>query len=718
MRRRVRTPTVIQMEAVECGAASLAIVLGYFGCFVPLEELRVTCGVTRDGSNALNLVKAARTYGLHAIGFKAEIEDIKAATLPLIVFWEFNHFIVVEGFSDKKVFINDPAAGPRAISYEEFDEKYTGVALRFEKTEDFKTTKGPRKLWSLLKSRLTDVKAPLAFLTICGFGLLFPGLFMPATSQVFFDNVLSQGIYSWIFGLFIVIVGLAAVSFLFVWLQNTYLNRLSIRLSSVFSLEFLWHILHLPVQFYAQRFSGEIAYRMRLNDMVAKSLTGSLVPTIVNVILLIFYAVVMFSYDVSVAMIGVVAAIINLIVLLLINRSRVDAYARMQQESGKSVGFSIGALQNIETIKAAGNELDFFARWAGYTTKKLNAQAEINAKDVLLTSIPPFLQGAAITALLGIGAWRIIHGDLTIGMLMALQALMNSFLLPVNQLVNLGSTMQTIKIDVDRIDDCLKNPIDVVYASAEKKKTSEGKLEGYLELRNVTFGYSPADPPLIENFSFILKPGQRVAFVGPSGSGKTTIAKLISTLYQPWSGEILYDGVPVNQIPRSVFTNSVGYVDQRIVMFAGTIRENLTLWDTTIPEEAIISAAKDACIHDEVVLRADGYDGIVSENGTNFSGGQRQRLEIAKSLISNPRVLIMDEATSTLDSLTELEISQNIRRRGCTCAMIAHRLSTIRDCDEIIVLERGKIVERGTHEELKALKGVYQELVGKEQVYE
>ena len=716
-KKRMKTPTIIQMEAVECGAASLAIVLGYFGAYIPLEELRIKCGVSRDGSNALNLVKAARTYGLNARGIRATLNDLKGEPLPAIVFWGFNHFVVIEGFSDKHIYINDPASGPRTVSYEEFEEYYTGIALIFEKTEAFKQTKVPKKLWSLTKERLKDVKSPLFFLFLCGIGLLFPGLFMPAVNQVFYDNVLSGGFENWIWPIFSIILILASCIFLFNWLQIRYLNRLYLRLSALFSMQFLWHILHLPLQFYAQRFSGEIGYRTRLNVTVAKTLTSSLAPTLVSICLIIFYVTVMFSYDVVIATIGVLAAVLNLLILWCINRSRNDAYARMQQETGKGIGFSIGALQNIETIKAAGNEGDFFSRWAGYNTKKLNAQREINSKDVILNAFPPLLQGLATTALLSIGAWRIIHGDLTVGMLMALQALMTSFLTPVNQLVSLGSILQTLKIDVDRLNDVSKNPIDLVYTSEAKEAISnEKKLEGHLELKNITFGYSPLDPPLIENFSFHLKPGQRIAFVGPTGSGKSTIAKLISGLYQPWSGEILYDGIPLAKLPRSVFTNSVGFVEQTAILFTGTIRENLTLWDTTISEEAVISAAKDACIHEEILSRPKAYDADVLENGKNFSGGQRQRLDIAKALVSSPRVLIMDEATSTLDSLTELQISDSVRRRGCTCAMIAHRLSTIRDCDEIIVLDRGKIVQRGSHDELKKIPGIYQDLVSKERL--
>jgi ATP-binding cassette subfamily C protein len=714
--KRARTPTVIQMEAVECGAAALAIIMGYYGAFIPLEELRVRCGVSRDGSNALNIVKAARFYGFEGKGIKAEIEDLRTEKFPLIVFWGFQHYVVVEGFGKNKVYINDPAAGPRQVSLEEFDEFYTGIALLFEPTEKFQKTKTPKKLFRLIKERLHDVKEPLIFLGLCGIGLLFPGLFMPAINQVFFDSVLQQGYLSWVAPIFLLILALTLITFLFTWLQNRYLNRLNLRLNATFSMEFLWHLIHLPLQFYAQRFSGEVSYRMRLNTSSAKTLTGTLAPTIVNITLIIFYLIVMLSYDKVIATIGIIAAALNLLVLWFINRSRNDAYARMQQELSKSVGFAIGALQNIETIKAAGNEGDFFTRWSGYNTKKLNAQREINVKDVILTSVPTFLQGMAMTALLGIGAWRIIRGDLSVGMLMAMQALMTSFLTPVNQIVFLGNQLQTLKIDVDRLNDVIKNKVDLTYVTPKKEVANEKKLEGYLELKNITFGYSPLDPPLIEDFSFTLKPGQRIAFVGPTGSGKSTLAKLICGLYQPWEGEILYDGININEIPRSVLTNSLGLVDQSVTLFSGTIRENLSLWDSTISEEAMINAGKDASIHDEILMRQGGYDAPVLENGRNFSGGQRQRIEIAKSLVGNPRILVMDEATSTLDSVTEVIISQNVRRRGCTCVMVAHRLSTIRDCDEIIVLDKGKIVQRGSHDQLKSVPGTYQELVGKEQM--
>lgn len=713
---RKRTPTIIQMEAVECGAASLAIILAYFGKYVPLEELRATCGVTRDGSNALNLIKAAHKYGLEAKGFKVEIDAITSLPTPFIVFWNFNHFLVVEGFGKEFVYLNDPATGPRKISYADFDDAYTGVSITFEPEEEFKRGGAPPRLWPSIKERLRSVKLPTLYLCLIGLLVLFPTLAIPAVTQIFYDNVLNAGQLNWqwaITATFILItIGIGTLTAL----QQKYLTRLNMRLSIKGSSEFLWHILRLPMTFYSQRFGGEIANRVSINDTAIQTLTINLAPTAINMLLIAFYAIVMIQYDLVIASIGIIAGFINLLALIIITRARTDAYARMRQETGKGVGFVIGALQHIEAIKAAGNETDFFSKWAGYYAKSLNAEREINEKDVVLTAIPFFLQSLSTAALLGIGTWRIINTDLTIGMLLALQALLNAFLSPLIQMVNLGSTLQSLKIDFARINDVMKNKVDPIFTYQQQLPQHDPttKLKGYLQLKEVSFGYSPLAPPIINKLSFELKPGQTIAFVGPSGCGKSTIAKLISGLYQPWEGEILYDGKPLKAISRKTFSNSLASVDQEIFLFSGTIKENLTLWDSTISEENLINAAKDAQIHNEILERQDGYDTMLTEGGGNLSGGQRQRLEIARTLVLSPRFLIMDEATSALDSNSEEQISKNIHRRGCTCVMIAHRLSTIKDCDEIIVLDNGTVVQRGTHDELRKVPGIYQELIQKE----
>lgn len=714
---REKTPTVIQMEAVECGAASLSIILSHFGKYVPLEELRIECGVSRDGSNALNLIKAAKKYGLEGHGYRLELEDVFEVNSPAIIFWEFNHFLVLEGFGKHCVYLNDPSMGPRSVSYEEFDEGYIGIALLFEPTEEFKTGGKPPSISKELFKRLKSVPSPLIYLFLAGIGLLIPGLALPGFTRIFVDNILIANLIEWKWNFLGAMVIALLIQGGLTSLQNYFLNRLNGKLSLRFSSDFLWHILRLPVSFYSQRYTAEIAYRTTFNNQIAQMLTGTLATTFINLILVIFYGIIMFQYDVIIAWIGVIAALLNLWFMLLIQRSRMDSYARLQQERSKAIGNALGGLQYIETIKSTGTESDFFSRFVGYFTKNINAQQEISRKDALLSTFPPFLQALAVMFLLGIGGWRAMHGNLTIGMLIALQTLLITFLKPVGQFVNFGQLIQNMKIDIGRLNDVLAYPIDRTYHIPSSIDLTEvKKLEGHLEFKNVTFGYSPLAPPLIENLSFEIKPGRRLALVGPTGCGKSTIAKLSCGLYLPWSGEILYDGKPYTEVSPETRHRSLASVDQEIFLFSGTIRENLTLWDTTIDETMITQSTHDAHIHEEILSRSHGYDSLLTEGGKNLSGGQRQRLEIARSLMYDPSILILDEATSSLDSETEKAISDNLRRRGCSCIMIAHRLSTIQDCDEILVLSEGKVVQRGKHDDLKMQPGLYQNLVNSEKM--
>jgi ATP-binding cassette subfamily C protein len=714
---REKTPTVIQMEAVECGAAALSIILSHYDKYVPLEELRMECGVSRDGSNALNLIKAATKYGLEGHGFRLELEDAFEIDEPAIIFWEFNHFLVLEGFGKDCVYLNDPAVGPRSVSYEEFDEGYIGIVLMFEPTENFVPGGKPPSITKELYHRLKTVPLPLSYLIIAGICLLIPGFALPSFTRIFVDNILISNLLSWkwkFLGTMAIAMGIQAV---LSWLQNYYLNRLNGKLAMRFSSNFLWHILRLPVAFYSQRYTAEIAYRTNYNNQIVQMLTGSLATTTINLVMIIFYGCIMFQYDTIIAWVGIAAALVNLFMMRWIQRSRMDAYARFQQERSKALGNSLGGLQYIETIKATGTESDFFSRFNGYYTKNINAQQEISQKDALLSIFPPMMQAIAIMFLLGIGGYRAMEGKLTIGMLIALQTLLLIFLKPVGAFVNFGQMIQTMKIDFGRLNDVLAYPKDPTYELSQKIDLSEvKKLEGTLEFRNVTFGYSPLSPPLIKNLSFIITPGKRLALVGPTGCGKSTIAKLACGLYLPWSGEIRYDGKLITEIPPEVRHRSLSSVDQEIFLFSGTIRENLTLWDKTIEEEWMVKATRDAHIHEDILSRAHGYDAFLSEGGSNLSGGQRQRLEIARALLNNPSLLILDEATSALDSETEKEISDNIRRRGCSCIMIAHRLSTIQDCTEIIVLKQGNVMQRGSHSQLKEVPGIYQDLVYSEKV--
>jgi NHLM bacteriocin system ABC transporter peptidase/ATP-binding protein len=728
--KRVKTPTVIQMEAVECGAAALASVLAYFGRWVPLEEMRIECGVSRDGSKASNVLKAARRYGLVAKGVRKEVEGLHELPLPMILFWNFNHFVVLEGYKKGYYYINDPAQGPRKISAEDFDQSFTGVVLSFEKGPEF--SKGGHKpsVFKSLGGWLGRVKLALVYVVLASLFLVVPGLLVPTFSKIFVDRILVQQMQSWIKPLLLAIALTAVVRGVLSWMQQRYLLRMETKLALSSSARFFRHVFRLPMDFFSQRFAGEIGNRVQLNDSVAKLLSGQLATTFMNLIMIVFYGALLFVYDFWLTILGITIAALNLLALRLVSRKRTDLNKRLLQDQGKLMGTTMSGLQMLETLKASGSESDFFTKWAGYFTKVVNAQQRLGLASSLLNVVPPFLMSLNTAAILTVGGLRVMEGYMSMGMLVAFQSLMSSFLAPVNQFVSLGGELQTVKGDMSRLEDVFNYPQDRAFkGSADSGKQVEEeeeiespedcplelqakcKLSGELELRDIAFGYSKLENPLIQDFYLHLNPGARVALVGGSGSGKSTLAKLVCGLYQPWQGEILFDGLRREQIPRNLMSNSLAMVDQDIFLFEGTIRENLSMWDCTVPESRIIQAAKDACIHADIASRQRGYDSELSEGGTNFSGGQRQRLEIARALVQNPTILVLDEATSALDPMTEKEIDDNLRRRGCTSIIVAHRLSTIRDCDEIVVLEQGKVRQRGTHEQLLEEEGLYEQLI-------
>lgn len=709
---RVKTPTVLQMEAVECGAAALAILMGYYGKIVTLEELREACGVSRDGSKASNVVKAARTYGFTAKGYRKEPAELRALKLPVIVFWNFNHFLVVEGFKKGLVYLNDPGSGPRTVTEEEFDQSFTGVVLAIEPGPDFKPSGEARSLLAALKSRLPLSEPALAYLILAGLALVIPGLVLPVFTKIFIDDYLIGRMDSWVKPLLIGMGFTMLVRGILTWLQSYYLTRFHAKLALSTSSKFLWHVLRLPVGFYSQRSAGDISSRVAINNRVADLLTGDLAATVLNVVMVVFYAALMFSYDVTLTLVGICIAALNVIFLRYVSKKRNDTNQKLANDGGKLMGTSMNGLQMMETLKASGMEGDFFTKWSGYQTKVMNGQQEMGSVGVMLMTVPTFLTALNTILILSLGGMRVMDGFLTMGMLVAFQSLMASFIGPINQLVSMSAKMQQMQGDMNRLDDVLKYPCDPqVEAGGANGVAAAPRLEGHIELRNVTFGYSKMEAPLIENFNLILRPGERVALVGSSGCGKSTISKLVMGLYEPWSGEILFDGKPRNSLPRHTLINSLAMVSQDISLFEGSIRDNLTMWDSTIPEKQFVQASIDACIHDAIAARQGGHESKVQEGGGNFSGGQKQRIEIARALAINPRILVLDEATSALDPITEMQVDDNLRRRGCTCLIVAHRLSTIRDCDEIIVLDKGKVVQRGTHEQMRNAEGLYARLM-------
>lgn len=719
--KRVLTPTVLQMEAVECAAASLGIILGHYGKYVPLAELRRECGVSRDGSNASTLVKAARRYGLTTKGYSVEVDALREQTMPCIAFWNFNHFLVVEGFEKDCVYLNDPAVGHRVVTIEEFEEAFTGVIVTCQPGPEFSPGGQKPTLLPALRTRLQGFGGALAFAVASGFLLVVPGLVIPALTQVFIDEVLIAERGEWLRPLVGALLIAVAVQGLLKLLQLRCLRRLHLALAGNLSAQFFRHLLRLPVDFYAQRFAGEISNRNQLNGKIAGILSGNLAQTAIDVVMMAFYAALMLFYDVLLTSVGIAFAALNFLALRRMARWRVEANMRLLQEAGKVTGAAIAGLQSMETIKASGLESGFFHRWSGYFANAANARQGIALTNQALGLLPGLLAATTTMLVLALGGYKVIHGELTIGMLVAFQTLMASFLRPIGNLVQLGQTIQELQGDVGRLDDVLAHDVDPLEKPPEHLTPASGtldtsgeeklRLRGFVELRGVTFGYNPTAPALIENFDLTLRPGQRVALVGGSGSGKSTIAKLVCGLYQPWSGEVLFDGVPRAEVPPHLMHNSLSMVDQDVLLFAGSVRQNLGLWDETVLEPVLLRACQDAEILDRIHELPGGMDGELTEGGSNLSGGERQRIEVARALANDPSILVLDEATSALDTESERMIVERIALRGCSCVIVAHRLSTIRDCDEIIVLDGGRVVERGTHDELWQRGGPYAELL-------
>ena len=723
-RRRLRTPIFPQYEATECGAACLGSVLAHFGRWVSQEELRDTCAVSRDGSTAADIFRAAKQYGLEVEAWTKEPDQLKDLELPSILFWEFNHFVVLEGFGNGVYYLNDPAVGRRTLDEQEFSESFTGVVMVMQPGPDFQPGGERRGVMRKVRPWLSGVKRPLGFVAACGLLLALPGLLLPVLLTLFVNEVLFAQEDSWA-GPVALAAGLAAaLTFVLTWLQQKNLRRLAIRLSATQGEQMLSRLFRLPAQFFTHRYAGDLTTRVQLVETTSSQVSTQFTGLMIELVMSVAFLALMIVYDPVLAAVVLGLGLANVAVTRVVSRVRNDENQQVQRELALLAGVSSAGLRNIEALRSTATEDDFFARWSGHQARELTARQKFAELGYVTAALPGLILLLNAVAVFGVGGWRVMSDDMTIGALMGFYLLANGFLQPIGRFARYADAFQVMESNLQRIHDVTAAPEDPVFAAPRRSQqglrgpdraaTLHGRLrlDGRMELRNVTFGYRPNHAPLIEEFSLTVAAGQRVAVIGPTGSGKSTLLKLVAGGYTPWSGEIQFDGVPIGEVPREVLTSSVAVVDQHIYLFSGTVRDNLTMWNPAVSDHRMVAAARDALIHDEIMSRPGGYSASVDEAGMNFSHGQRQRMEIARALAANPSVMLLDEATSRLDAVTELGIDDALRRRGCTCLIVAHRLSTIRDCDQIVVLDGGRAVQRGTHDELLAdRQGMYFRLI-------
>ncbi len=711
-----KVPVVMQMEALECGAACLAMVMAFYEKWIPLEQVRRDCGVSRDGSNARNVLIAARRYGFEADGYRMEVDALREnAVYPCIIHWNFNHFVVLNGFKGDKAVINDPARGTVRVSMEEFDHAFTGICLLITPGENFVPSGKRRSTLEFAASRMTGAAAAAVFVTLTSVIASLFGIINPVMTRIFMDRLLTGQNPRWLYPFVALMAALCAVQLVVQWIQVVYSLRINGKMSVVGSTSFMWKVLKLPMEFFSQRLAGDILQRKNTNASIAGTLVNTAAPLVLETVMAVVYLTLMLRYSPVLTLIGLVSVVMNLVIARYMSEKRVNLTRVQMRDAGKLASTTVAGISMAETIKASGAENGFFRKWSGY-------QASVNTQDVKyqrmnmsLGIIPTLISSIANYMVLFAGIYFAMNGSFTLGMISVFQGFLGSFMGPVSTLIGAGQLIQEMRTDMERVEDVMQYPEDpFVKDDPVSDEEDYSKLSGKVEVKDVTFGYSPLGEPVIKNFSMSLQPGSRVAIVGPSGCGKSTLSSLISGLYKPWSGEILFDGKPISEIHRSVFTGSVAVVDQEIILFEDTIAANIRMWDESIADFEVIMAARDAQIHDDILRRPGGYQGKLTENGKDLSGGQRQRLEIARVLAQDPSIIILDEATSALDAKTEYDVVKAICDRGITCIVIAHRLSTIRDCDEIIVLEKGQVVERGTHEQLYAAGGAYTELVTSE----
>ena len=712
--RVARVPVIMQLEELECGAACLCMILAYYNKWISLEKVREDCGVSGDGSNAGNMLRAARLYGLNADGYSAETEALKEkGTFPCIIHWKFNHFVVLNGFKGNKAILNDPARGTYSVSREEFDESFTGICLQFEPSSQFEPSGKQKSIFAFAGKHLTGTGTVIAVTVLVSLIAAMTGFISPAFSRVFFDYLLTKECPDWTAPFFLILAVFNLIIIIITGVRSIYSLRINGKMAVVGNSTYMWKVLKLPVRFFSQRMAADIQNRQESNASIANTLINTFAPLVLNVFMTVFYFFILLRYSVTLALIGLISVILTGFVSQCIAKQRINLSRASVHDRAKFSSETTSGIYMIETIKASGAENGFFKKWSGYQANvNTNRIKELKMKEYL-ELIPAFISSFANIAVLFIGVYLVMIGEFTVGMIMAFQGFLSSFMNPAYMIISTGQELQEMRTRLERLDDVMEYPDDSAFAE-DCYEEGQQKLSGDIELKNVTFGYAPLADPLIKDFNLKILPGSCIAIVGSSGSGKSTLSKLISGLYTRWSGEILFDGKPINEIPKNVFHASVSIVDQDITLFEDTVSNNIRMWDESIDEAEVIKAAQDAHIHEDIIQRSGGYRHRFIQDGMDFSGGQRQRIEIARALVQNPSIIIMDEATSALDAQTEYEVFKNIRSRNITLIMIAHRLSAIRSCDEIVVMENGRIAAVGTHDELMKNCSLYNSLVSAE----